>query len=116
MRTEIDADYEYARSKYYDMIEKNDEAIEMMMDLAREQEAPRTFEVLSNMIKQNAEIADRLMELQKKKREVEKVDKPNELQNKALTQNNVFLGSTTDLQRMLLENMKDITPTDESES
>ncbi len=109
MKTEIDADYEYARSKYYDMIEKNDEAIDMMMELAREQEAPRTFEVLSNMIKQNSEIADRLMELQKKKIEVEKSE--GGLSNPStLTQNNVYIGSTTDLQRMLLQNMKDVTP------
>jgi hypothetical protein len=115
MKTEIDADYEYARSKYYDMITKNDEAIDMMMELAREQEAPRTFEVLSNMIKQNSEIAGRLMELQKKKIEV---IKSGELETPAqLTQNNVYIGSTTDLQRLLLENVKDVTPNEiDSES
>jgi len=51
------------------------------------------------MLKQNAEIADRLMELQKKKKEVRLVDNP-QLPN-SMTQNNVYVGSTTDLQRML---------------
>ena len=96
---EIQDDYDYARSRYYNLAEKGDEAIDLMLDLARESEAPRAFEVLSNMLKQNAEIADRLMELQKKKKEVRLVDNP-QLPNQ-MTQNNVYVGSTTDLQRML---------------
>jgi hypothetical protein len=70
-----------------------------MLDLARESEHPRAFEVLSTMLKQNAEIADRLMELQKKKKEVRLTDNP-QLPN-SMTQNNVYVGSTTELQRML---------------
>jgi hypothetical protein len=79
-----------------------------MLDLARESEHPRAFEVLSTMIKQNAEIADRLMDLQKKKKEVKKFDQlPNGgNQPQQLTQNNVYVGSTTDLQRMLAAKMK----------
>ena len=73
--SDVKDDYDYARSKYYNLAEKGDEAIELMLELARDSEHPRAFEVLSNMMKQNAEIADRLMELQKKKKEVEKVDK-----------------------------------------
>jgi len=97
---EINDDYDYARSKYYNLAEKGDEAIDLMLDLARESEAPRAFEVLSTMLKQNAEIADRLMELQKKKKEVRLTDNPQQLPN-SMTQNNVYVGSTTDLQRML---------------
>ena len=96
---EIQDDYDYARSRYYNLAEKGDEAIDLMLDLARESEHPRAFEVLSNMLKQNAEIADRLMELQKKKKEVHLKDQdalPNQM-----TQNNVYVGSTTELQRML---------------
>jgi len=99
-KTDIDDDYEFARAKYYNLADKGDEAIELMMELARESEHPRAFEVLSNMMKQNAEIADRLMELQKKKKEVQKADNVQALPN-SMTQNNVFVGSTTDLQRML---------------
>jgi hypothetical protein len=104
-KDDIDDDYDFARSKYYNLAEKGDEAIDLMMELARESEHPRAFEVLSNMMKQNAEIADRLMELQKKKKEVRLKDAkgiPNRL-----TQNNVYVGSSTDLQRMLLKKMDD---------
>ena len=106
---DIKDDYEFARSKYYDLVQKGDEAIELMLDLARESEHPRAFEVLSTMIKQNAEIADRLMDLQKKKKEVKKMDQIGGVPGLApqqLTQNNVYVGSTTDLQRMLAAKMK----------
>ena len=96
---EIQDDYDYARARYYNLAEKGDEAIDMMLDLARESEHPRAFEVLSGMLKQNAEIADRLMDLQKKKKEVRLIDQK-QLPNQ-LTQNNVYVGSTTDLQRMM---------------
>ena len=100
---EIQDDYDFARAKYYNLSEKSDEAIDLMLDLARESEHPRAFEVLSSMIKQNAEVTDRLMELQKKKKEVSLKDQdtlPNQI-----TQNNVYFGSTTDLQRMMHDRM-----------
>ena len=100
---DIQDDYEFARAKYYNLAEKGDEAIELMMDLARESEHPRAFEVLSNMMKQNAEIADMLMDLQKKNKEV-RLDANKQLPN-SVTQNNVYVGSTTDLQRMLINKM-----------
>lgn len=105
---DIKDDYEFARSKYYELVQKGDEAIELMLDLARESEHPRAFEVLSTMIKQNAEIADRLMDLQKKKTEVKKAGQGGApgLVPQQLTQNNVYVGSTTDLQRMLAAKMK----------
>lgn len=105
---DIQDDYEFARSKYYELVQKGDEAIDLMLDLARESEHPRAFEVLSTMIKQNAEIADRLMDLQKKKKEVKKSDQTSGAgqQPQQLTQNNVYVGSTTDLQRMLAAKMK----------
>lgn len=103
--SDVKDDYDYARSKYYNLSEKGDEAIELMLELARDSEHPRAFEVLSNMMKQNAEIADRLMELQKKKKEVEKVDRDSPM-IPGMTQNNVFVGSTSDLQRKLLDKMK----------
>ena len=114
---EINDDYNYARSKYYNLAEKGDEAIDLMLDLARESEHPRAFEVLSNMLKQNAEVADRLMELQKKKKEVRLIDQK-QLPNGNMTQNNVYVGSTTDLQRMLHDRIdekskKTIDQTDE---
>jgi hypothetical protein len=101
LKTDIDDDYEFARQKYYDLVDKGDEAIQLMLELARESEHPRAFEVLSNMIKQNAEVADRLMDLQKKKKDILKPDNNTPMLPNSMTQNNVFVGSTTDLQRML---------------
>ena len=107
---EIQDDYDYARSRYYNLAEKGDQAIDLMLDLARESEHPRAFEVLSNMLKQNAEIADRLMELQKKRKEVRLADQK-QLPNGGMTQNNVYVGSTTDLQRMLHDRIDEKTKT-----
>lgn len=104
-KDDIKDDYDFARAKYYNLADKGDEAIELMMELARESEHPRAFEVLSNMMKQNAEIADRLMELQKKRKDVEQ-ESGKTLPN-SMTQNNVYVGSTTDLQRMLLKKMEE---------
>lgn len=98
---EIQDDYDFARAKYYNLAEKGDEAIDLMLDLARESEHPRAFEVLSNMIKQNAEVADRLMELQKKTKDVRNTEDQQKQLPNSMTQNNVYIGSTTDLQRML---------------
>lgn len=105
-----DADYEYARSKYYSLAEKGEEAIDIMLEFARESESPRAMEVLSNMLKQNAEITDRLIELHKKKKEIEVLNKSlsskndNEGTPSSLTQNNLFIGSTTELQKFLHRN------------
>jgi len=114
-KTDIDDDYEFARAKYYNLVDKGDEALELMMELARESEHPRAFEVLSNMMKQNAEIADRLMELQKKKKEAEKVDSNAPALPNSMTQNNVFVGSSSDLQRMLASKFEEKANVIESE-
>jgi galactitol-specific phosphotransferase system IIB component len=105
-KTDIEADYKFARARYYDLVTKGADIIEVLMELARDSEHPRIFEVLSNMMKQNAEIADRLLENQKTHKAVSGVG-PSGIQGApSLTQNNVYVGSTTDLQRMLQEKMK----------
>lgn len=114
-KDDIDDDYDFARAKYYNLAEKGDEAIELMMELARESEHPRAFEVLSNMMKQNAEIADRLMDLQKKKKEVKTPANNQQALPHNMTQNNVFVGSTTDLQKMLAKKMEDRNVIDSQE-
>ena len=106
-KNQADDDFEMVRQTYHDLLSKGGSSLEDMMEVARATEHPRAFEVLSNMMKQNAEIADRLMELQKKKKDVEKVDRDNPmLPGGGMTQNNVFVGSTSDLQRKLLDKMK----------
>lgn len=112
---DIQDDYQYARAKYYNLAEKGDEAIELMLDLARESEHPRAFEILSNMLEQNAKVTDRLMDLQKKKNEVRLSDQTKAPDPNTMTQNNMYIGSTTELQRMLAQEEaaeeKDVTPT-----
>lgn len=100
-----DNDFEYSRQIYHDLLAKGSEALEEMMEVARATEHPRAFEVLSNMMKNMGDINGSLMDLHKKKKDFNKEDKPAELPGQ--TTNNVFIGSTSDLQRMLLDNDED---------
>ncbi|MBI33502.1 MAG: terminase [Gammaproteobacteria bacterium] len=95
---DIDNDYVAIRKKLYDLSGQGDEAIELMLEVARESEHPRAFEVLGQLIKQNAEIAEKLMKLQKSKKEIMNLDKIPGLEHQT---NNVFVGSTAELQKML---------------
>ena len=111
----IKSDYDYSRATYYELIDKGRESLDLMIEVARESEHPRAFEVLSNMIKNISDVNDKLMELNKKTREVTQHEKKQD--QKAITNNNVFIGSTTDLQRLLMkhddEKVIDVSPTDE---
>ena len=100
----IDNDYKYSRDTYYELVEKGKQSLELMMEVARESEHPRAFEVLSGMIKNISDVNDRLMDLNKKKKDIDKKD---DVKNVANTTNNLFVGSTTELQK-LLKNESDI--------
>ena len=101
----IDNDIEFARRNYYDILVKGTEAMEEMMEVARATEHPRAFEVLSNMMKTMADVNGDLVDLHKKSKDIKKDDAP--ALPAPTTNNNVFVGSTAELQKML---MKDITP------
>lgn len=110
----IKSDYEYSRATYYELIDKGRESLDLMIEVARESEHPRAFEVLSNMIKNISDVNDKLMDLNKKNKEIGHKKE----EQKAITNNNVFIGSTTDLQRMLMQNndekeVIDVSPSDE---
>jgi len=105
MADNADNDFEYARRNYHDLLAKGTDALEEMMEVARATEHPRAFEVFSNMMKHVADINGNLIDLHKKHKDYNKEDKPAELANQ--TTNNVFIGSTSDLQRMLLDNDED---------
>ena len=100
-----DNDFEYSRQIYHDLLAKGSSALEDMMEVARATEHPRAFEVLSNMMKNMGDINGSLLDLHKKKKDFDKEDTPAELPNQ--TTNNLFIGSTSDLQRMLLDNDED---------
>ena len=93
-----DNDYNYSRSTYYELVEKGKESLELMIEVARESEHPRAFEVLSGMIKNISDVNDRLMDLNKKKKDL---DRKEEIKNIANTTNNLFVGSTSELQKIL---------------
>lgn len=105
-------DYEYSREVLFDLIEKGRGALEDMIEVARESEHPRAFEVLSGLMKNTADINDKLLDLNKKHKDINVKDEPKAI---GQTTNNLFVGSTTDLQRMLQQNKRennvvDITP------
>lgn len=112
----VDYDYDYSRATYYELIEKGKESLDLMIEVARESEHPRAFEVLSGLIKNLSDTNDKLMDLNKKQKEIKT---PSKQEAKQITNNNVFLGSTTDLQRLLhkhdekvIESESDINPND----
>ena len=107
---QIKSDFDHSRDTYYDLIQKGQESLDLMMQFARESEHPRAFEVLSGMIKNVSDVTDRLMDLQKKTKDINKDEK----QSSGTTSQNLFVGSTTDLQRLLQEQdkMVDVTPDD----
>ena len=108
MTNNIDNDIEFARRNYYDILTKGSEAIEEMMEVARATEHPRAFEVLSNMMKNMGDLNGALVDLHKKRKDIEKTDQPAIPQT---TNNNVFVGSTAELQKLI---MKDVTPDEDN--
>ena len=104
----INNDYIYSRETYYELLEKGKSSLDDMMDVARASEHPRAYEVLATMIKNLSDVNDKLMDLNKKRNDIDKRDED----VKQITNNNVFLGSTADLQRMLSqeEEVIDVTP------
>ena len=105
----VDNDYKYSRDTYYELVEKGKQSLELMIEVARESEHPRAFEVLSGMIKNISDVNDRLMDLNKKKKDL---DRKEEIKNIANTTNNLFVGSTAELQKLLKNEtaLKNVTP------
>ncbi|MDB2498470.1 terminase [Alphaproteobacteria bacterium] len=108
----VSNDYNYSRQTYYDLIERGKESLDLMIEVARESEHPRAFEVLSGMIKNVSDVNDKLMDLNKKNKDISAED----IKAIEKTTNNLFVGSTAELQRMLqtpdndMSNVVDITP------
>ena len=93
----IEKDYEYQRDNFYNLVEKGSAAIDGILELAKESEHPRTYEVAGNLIKQVAEVTEKLGDLQEKMRRLKEV--PNTAP-KSVT-NALFVGSTAELQKMI---------------
>ena len=95
---DIRKDYEYTRANLYSLIEKGQEAINGIMELAGEGGSPRAYEVAGQLIKSVADTTDKLIDLQKKLKDVEE-DAVKTTSN--VTNNAVFVGSTSELQKLL---------------
>ena len=98
---DIKDDYEFSRATYKDLIRTGTSSLDVLAELARESEHPRAFEVLSKTIKDLGDTTEKLMKLQKDKDDLQ--NKKEDKVNREVTNNNVFVGSTADLQRMLLD-------------
>ena len=96
--TDVRKDYEYTRANLYSLIEKGQEAINGIMEVAEEGASPRAYEVAGQLIKSVADTTDKLIDLQKKLKDVEGDTKKT---TNNVTNNAVFVGSTSELQKML---------------
>ena len=105
----IEQDYKTARETYHDLIEKGREGLEYMMEIAKESEHPRAFEVLATMIKTISDTNGELMKHNKIRNDINKAD---EVENPTVTNNNLFVGTTTELQKMLQNNNRENEVTD----
>ena len=95
---DVGKDYDYTRGNLYSLIEKGQEAINGIMEVAGETASPRAYEVAGQLIKSVADTTDKLMDLQKKVKEVE--EDANKTTNN-VTNNALFVGSTSELSKML---------------
>jgi len=100
LTNDAEEDYNIARENLKNLLNKSDEALDHMMQVAAESEHPRSFEVLAGMLKTSADMTTQLIDLQKKRHELDKLNnEPTE--SGGVTNNNLFVGSTAELQKML---------------
>ena len=95
---DITKDYEYTRGNLYSIIEKGQEAINGILELAQESEMPRAYEVAGQLIKSVSDATDKLMDLQKKLKDVEEETKQ---KGPSTVNNALFVGSTADLAKII---------------
>ena len=100
---DIEDDYKYQRANFYNLVEKGSAAIDGILELAKESEHPRTYEVAGQLIKNVAEVTEKLGDLQEKMRRLKEV--PNNAPRNVT--NALFVGSTKELQKMLKDKIED---------
>ena len=101
---DIKKDYEYTRGNLYSIIEKGQEALNGVLELAQESEMPRAYEVAGQLIKNVADATDKLLDLQKKLKDVEE---EKQVKGPSTVNNALFVGSTADLAKMLKDGLKE---------
>ena len=97
-KEQLKKDYEYTRGHLYSLVEKGQEAVDGILELAQESDQPRAFQVAGQLIKHVGDVADKLVDLQKKVNEIENPKKDKQVNT---TNNTMFVGSTADLAKFL---------------
>ena len=97
-KNDVEKDYKYTRGQLYSLIEKGQEAINGIMEVAGESASPRAYEVAGQLIKSVADSTDKLMDLQKKMKDID--EDSTKTQNN-FTNNALFVGSTSELSKLL---------------
>ena len=100
---QLQKDYEYSRGQLYSIIEKGQEAINGILEVAQESDSPRAYEVAGQLIKNVGDVTDKLLDLQKKMKDINKEEKG--ATPTSVTNNAVFFGSTAELQKFLKSSM-----------
>ena len=104
-KDDITKDYEYTRGNLYSIIEKGQEAINGILELAQESEMPRAYEVAGQLIKSVSDATDKLMDLQKKLKDV--YEEESSKKGPSTVNNALFVGSTADLAKLLKNGAKE---------
>ena len=98
---DLEVDYEKTRAKYYELLDKGTEALEGMLEVAKQTDEARAYEVVGQLLKNTSEVNREIVELQKRMEEIKIIDK--KIKPSKVT-NALFVGSTADLQKMIKEN------------
>ena len=106
-KSDVENDYKYSRDNYYDLIQKGQEAIEGILEIAKEGQHPRAYEVAGQLITNVAQTVDKLQDLQKKLKDLKDLPKTANQNIK----NALFVGSTAELQKMLKRENENIKST-----
>ena len=101
---DVKKDYEYTRGNLYSIIEKGQEALNGILELAQESEMPRAYEVAGQLIKNVADATDKLIDLQKKLKDIEE---EKQVRGPSTVNNALFVGSTAELQKLLKSGLKE---------
>ena len=99
--TDLTSDYDFSRDQYHNLVSKGNDALDELLCVAKESESPRAYEVAAQLIRNLSDTTKELLELQKAKKEIEK-----ETKDPRTVNNSLFIGSTKELQDLLLEKKK----------
>lgn len=105
---DVKQDYETTRAQLHNLVMKGQEAVDGILDVARASDHPRAYEVAGQLIKNVGDVADKLIDLQKKMKELDADEKKS---SPSTVNNTMFIGSTADLQKML-KKQKEINNTE----